>query len=405
MYFRRINHRLSSRTSICLSIALAISLAACADSPTGTLEAPTQVSGSVAVVTPSEAYSVAQGLALAMRDPAIRGLVHSAMRGSRFSEHKLVLQDLLTTPEGERVLAATAARLGQTLNAVKSSIANLPALDFYLPFKGHRQSWKSTSDVYVAVTFDPDAPAITAYGTNGQTLTLRKGDGVPAVPLIILHPAEPKSTRSDLLANGDEELIESPTVGATRSIASAPAGPAFLVEPCEGCGGGGGGGGIAPGTYINHFNIKQDDGWFGNSEMRFHSSAVVGWQFEQGQNGTSWFLISQHSCPKGTYSQDGVDTSAGYDGLFLISPTVTRGSFLTCNGFQAQYAIQIIEDDGGLNGEDDDFGWRIYAAGYYPSGAMYDPYVNSFYKETFPNGQFGPLNDADRSAYLRIIVY
>jgi len=46
-----------------------------------------------------------------------------------------------------------------------------------------------------------------------------------------------------------------------------------------------------------------------------------------------------------------------------------------------------------------------FLGGYYPSGAMYDPYVNSFYAETFPNGQFGPLDDAHRTAYLRIIVY
>lgn len=384
---------LSARDGLALSLALG--LGACADAPTGAIVPPAGAFRSVAVATPSNAQAVAEGLALAMRDPSIRRQVHRAMRASRFNEHKLVLQDVVNTADGANLFSA----------ATKSAIAKLPALDFYLPFQGHRKTWKPTADVYVAVTFDPDAPAITAYGTNGQTLTLRKGDGVPAGPLIILHPAEPKSTRSDLLANGDEELIESPTVGATSSIASAPAGPAFLILPPGGGGGGGGGGGIAPGTYINHFNIKQDDGWFGSSEMRFHSFAKVGWQFEPARNGTSWVMISQHSCPKGTYSKDGVDTSAGYDGLFLISPTVTRGSFLTCNGFQAQYAIQIIEDDGGLNGEDDDFGWRIYAAGYYPSGAMYDPYVNSFYKETFPNGEFGPLNDADRSAYLRIIVY
>jgi len=95
----------------------------------------------------------------------------------------------------------------------------------------------------------------------------------------------------------------------------------------------------------------------------------------------------------------------GYDGLYLISPTVTRGSIQTCNGLVAQYAIHITEVDGDLNGNDDDYGWRIYAAGNYPSGTMYDPVVNSFYAETFPNGLFGPLDDAHRTAYLRVIVY
>lgn len=70
----------------------------------------------------------------------------------------------------------------------------------------------------------------------------------------------------------------------------------------------------------------------------------------------------------------------------------------------AQYAINIWEIDGGLN-NDDDYGWRIWAGGNYPSGALYDPYVNSFYANTFPNGEFGALTDDARTAYLRIIVY
>jgi hypothetical protein len=201
--------------------------------------------------------------------------------------------------------------------------------------------------------------------------------------------------------NNSDGLIESPTRISTPSQGS------FFVACGETCGGGSGGGGgsPAPGTYINHFNIKQDDGWFGNSEMRFYSFAEVGGQFHQGLNGTSWFFITTHSCAKGTYSQDGVVTSDGYDGLFPISPTVTRTSGLTCDGLQASYAIHIMEDDGGLNGDDDDYGWRIYAGVSYPYGAMYDPVVNSFYVETFPNGEQGPLDDAHRSAYLRIIVY
>ncbi len=309
---------------------------------------------------------------------------------------------MLTSFQPPACATSDTERCFLSLSSVKGEVASLPALDFYLPFPAHRQSWMPTQDVYVATTFDKRAPSITAYGSNGQVLALRQADGVPTVPLIILHPAEPKTAHTTPLANGDGGLIESPTRMSTPSQGS------FLVDCGDACGGGGGGTVItspAPGTYINHFNIKQDDGWFGNSEMRFYSFAEVGWQFQQGNNGTSWFLIASHECAKGTYSQDGVVTSDGYDGLFSISPTVTRGSFLSCDGLQAQYAIHIMEADGGLNGAADDYGWRIYAAGGYPSGAMYDPVVNSFYAETFPNGLFGPLDDAHRTAYLRIIVY
>jgi hypothetical protein len=394
--------RSHSSARVGLALALALGLGACADALTGTFEPPADASKSLAIATPADAQTVARGLALAMRDPSIRAQVHAAMRGSSFNEHKLVLQDFANTPPGEHVLTAVAEALGQSLGSVESEVASLPALDFYLPFPTQRQSWRATADVYVATTFDKRAPSITAYGSNGQVLALRQADGVPAVPLIILHPAEPKTAHTTPLANGDGGLIESPTRMST------PQG-SFLVDCGDACGGTGGGGGTvvtgpAPGTYINHFNIKATDGWFGNSEMRFHSFAISAWQFQPGMNGTSWFLIG-NKCDKGTYSQDNVVTSDGYDAVVSISPTVTRGLILSCAGLTAQYAIWITESDGGLLGDDDDYGWRIYAGSVYPNGAMYDPVVNSFYAETFPNGLFGPLDDAHRTAYLRIIVY
>jgi hypothetical protein len=337
-----------------------------------------------------------------MRDPGIRGLVHSAMRASRFNEHKLVLQDFLTTPEGERVLAATAAGLGQTLTSTRSSIANLPALDFYLPFTAHRHTWKSTADVYVATTFDPDVPAITAYGTNGQTLTVRQADGTPAVPLIILHPAEPKSTHDLTLADLSSEVIENAagTPTANSSIAFAPPTASFtILPPDSGSGNYGGGGGTStgPGTYITHFNIQASDGWFGDQEeMRFQSYAVAGnWHIEQFPNG-SWHLIADYICEKGLYTQDGVNRTQGYYGPYLISPTVVKNSFLTCNGYPAVYAIHIYEVDGDI-GQNDDYGWRFWAAGGYPSGATYDT-VLTYYANTFPP------EDANTSAYFRITI-
>jgi hypothetical protein len=329
-----------------------------------------------------------------MRNPSIRAQVHAAMRGSSFNEHKLVLQDFANTPPGEHVLTAVAAALGRSLGSVKSEVASLPALDFYLPFPAHRQSWKPTEDVYVATTFDKRAPSITAYGSNGQVLALRQADGVPAVPLIILHPAEPKTTHTTPVANGEGGLIESPTRMST------PQG-SFLVDCGDACGGGGGGGGTVvtstpPGTYITHFNIQASDGWFGQEEMRFQSYAVAGHaQFVQFANG-SWHLIADYLCDKGLYSQDAVNQYQGYYGPYSISPTVTRGSFLLCSGFSAVYAVHMYEVDGDI-GQNDDYGWRFWAAGGYPNGATYDV-VYSFYANTFP------MEDANKSAYFRITI-
>ena len=388
-----VQYRSLSSARVGLALTLALGLGACADALTGTLEPTAGASKSLAIATPSDAQTLAKGLALAMRDPSIRAQVHAAMRGSSFNEHKLVLQDFANTPPGEYVLSAVAAALGQSLGSVKSEVASLPALDFYLPFPAHRQRWKPTGDVYVATTFDKRAPSITAYGSSGQVLELRQADGVPAVPLIILHPAEPKTT--SMPGNNSDSLIESPTRMSTASLVQSS-----LVECGDTCSGGGGGDAVstAPGTYITHFNIKVSDGWFGGSEIVFHSWALAGnVVFVHGNGGTN-FLVADHMCPKGDYGQSGVNTSQGYYGPYMLSPTVYKGSFLTCDGLQAGYAVHLMESDGGALGADDDFGWRFYYAGAYPAGTMYD-IVYSYYKETYP------AYDDTRSAYVRLSIY
>lgn len=64
--------------------------------------------------TPAAAQLVARALAAGMRYPAIRAHVRDALRSSRVNEHKVVLQDLITTPGGQRMLEAAAARVGVT---------------------------------------------------------------------------------------------------------------------------------------------------------------------------------------------------------------------------------------------------------------------------------------------------
>ena len=109
---------------VCLALTVAMGLGACDDAPTGTIEPALHASISLRAPTPSDAQTLARGLALAMRDPSIRGEVHSAMRASRFNEHKLVLQDLLNGPEGKKLLTAISAGLGQTPSSIKNAVAN-----------------------------------------------------------------------------------------------------------------------------------------------------------------------------------------------------------------------------------------------------------------------------------------
>lgn len=148
-------------------------------------------------------------------------------------------------------------------------------------------------------------------------------------------------------------------------------------------------------VYINHFNIQQGDGWFGDSEMQFHSVAVDGpiyaWVGDFSQT-----PVFDATCDLGSYYQNSVEEDRGYDALRLLSPGVTNVGQLVCNNSAAWYAIAIVEDDGLATGENDDFGWRFYYPGSYPFGATLGTAtanVMSFYTNTW---------DPVRSAYLRI---
>ncbi|HYN82283.1 MAG TPA: hypothetical protein VES88_12330 [Gemmatimonadaceae bacterium] len=166
-------HRLGIARGALVFAAMSIFLGACADSPTAPSDSFWHASASVSSAAPSDAVRITRAIAYAMRDASIRKAVQTAMRSSLVNEHKLVLQDYLKTQKGAKLFSATAAALDVTPQTLNDLLANLPNLDFYLPFKAHRLAWKPTSDVYVATTFDPDAATLTAYGTNGQTILTR----------------------------------------------------------------------------------------------------------------------------------------------------------------------------------------------------------------------------------------
>jgi hypothetical protein len=161
-------------------------------------------------------------------------------------------------------------------------------------------------------------------------------------------------------------------------------------------GGGSYGTTAAPGTYITHFNIQASDGWFGDSEMRFQSWALAGHIVFLNLGYQHNELVSDYQCDKGLYSQDGVKQYVGYYGPYMISPTVYKGSFLTCNGYPAVYAVHIMEIDGDI-GNTDEYGWRIWAPGQYPWGATYDV-VYTYYGNTYP------AENANTTAYFRITI-
>lgn len=354
-----------------LAIALFASAAAC-NSVTDARPA-LQTRASVAAsetAAESQAQRLARGLAAALARPQLRAQLRNDLRDSRWSEHKLVLQAFAHTRSGKALVAAAAAELGTTPDALQQTISGLPEIDLYVPFRNHRRSWRGSPDVLVAATFDGDAPAIEAYGTDGRSNTLRLADGVPAQPLVLLQPAEPKSTSSASRAGTgstieDFECQEPLSTGGTAiATSAAQSGSSVLLldDPC------GGGGGYtpppppAPGVYVTHFNIQEGDGWFGSLEIQFHSQAVSGIYPPNSAFNPYPVWIFNYACSEGNfYPSFSPNEDQGYSGLWMISPGVTNVSSVSCSTpAQYYYAINIVEIDGGLNGNNDDFGYRFF---------------------------------------------
>jgi hypothetical protein len=212
----------------------------------------------------------ARALARAMARPEIRALVRNAMRESRFNENKLVLQEFAATAQGARVVRAVADAAGVDEAAVRGWIAQLPAMDFYAPLPEHRRSWRATADVVVGANMNVDEVRLTAYATDGSVLQLNRRDGIPARPVIILHPAEPKSVVTRRGGRTAEVIDADATSGYTIQNETGMGGecdPETAIVPCD-TETGSSGGGLGPQVTITQFTPHVHDAW-GDLEVMF----------------------------------------------------------------------------------------------------------------------------------------
>jgi hypothetical protein len=345
--------------------------------PAGTISNASR--GAVSGLEANQAQDVARGIAVALANSRIRAHVRHAMRDSRWTDHKLVLQDYLHSNAGGELLEATASAMSLTSQALITHLDALPSLDFYLPFRSNRVSWRGAPDFLVASTFNKFAPTIQAFGVDGSTQELRLADGAPTRPLIILHPAEVKGVIAASEPRSTGETIES-AAETGRARVMHPFGSVAATfdlldcepdtEQCdEGGGGGTGGGGDppAPGVYLIAWDSYRTDGWFGGLEFEFRSYGFEG--FPQYQGNSLWTF--DHLCSKGTLAFTTDNTH--HDGqLLLVSPGITNVGAVTCGfgGGIHGYMLQIVEMDGGLNGSNDDYGRRFFQAGTPPFGGI-----------------------------------
>jgi hypothetical protein len=197
--------------------------------------------GVVAPAAPSAGaeQEFARVLALALREPEARALVHGAMRGSRFNEHKLVLQTFLETRDGARLASAMAAAGGVDEGQVRGWAARLPAMDFYVPFVEHRRNWTGGADVVVGANMDVDQSKFTGYTPEGGRIAFDARAGTPRQAVIFLHPAEPKAIRPSAgPRTGGGRTIQDPSEphGPLLNVTEVP--DAGICDPNDsGCGG------------------------------------------------------------------------------------------------------------------------------------------------------------------------
>ena len=130
----------------------------------------------------AEADQLARAFSAALAAPVVRLKVRDAMRASLLTEHKLVLRDFMTTSAGNALLSAAALSLHTNIAGVKEMIQRLPPLDFYVPARQHRLSWRGEDNLIVAASVTTTAPT-TAYAIGGRTVGLKLSAGVlPSKP-------------------------------------------------------------------------------------------------------------------------------------------------------------------------------------------------------------------------------
>jgi hypothetical protein len=309
---------------------------------------------------------VARVIAEAMSDPAVRSSVLGAMRASPLSEHKLVLQEYLAGPEGE-LLVAGIGRAGLNQADLVTTVRELPRMQFYVPARAQRLTWRGTPDVLVGATLTATS-VVQAFSPSGVPvrLDLRTDRELPGT-LFLLQVAEPMFKRIVSQGQAPGSVIQDPDdrdlaggwiyrdgsgrIVRVEDFADMRKRPRFAFECAPEvffCDVEGGGGSYPSGTYltrlVNH-GVCDNACIFETLEFEFRTTS----QF----NGT--LEVSTHLM--------GINPTHDWNGYFFISPYRPFGQWVE---------IGVWETDSWPN-EDDPFlcqefggGWGACQANWLP---------------------------------------
>jgi hypothetical protein len=308
---------------------------------------------------------VARGFAHALTAPEMRSHVRDAMRASPLTEHKVVLHEFVSTPGGQQVLEVAAGALGTSPAGLEAMIAELPAMDFYAPFREHRLAWQATPDVVVAAAMDTRGSTFRAFTLAGEVRQYDIRHGPPTEAVLMIHPAQRKSRRLNPQDPGQGSVIQdasdgelSGTIGWIRADGSVFEvelaalledsartanvlmddcydNPDTVLVPCSS--GGGGSPSIIPTdtTYLDYLWVNYWDGIAGSNELEFTSR-----HFVNGVQVKTGFLRIE-----GVYPED-----HWYPHIPLIFARITENA-------NEYIKVSVIETDTFFN---DDKGWRDF---------------------------------------------
>jgi hypothetical protein len=154
---------------------------------------------------------VARSVAMALQEQEVRLAVRDAMRDSPWDVHQISLHAYLESAGGRALLEAAARAAGEAPEVFRARLATLPDLDFYVPSREQRTTWRGGAGVKVVASLSFEGGAVFGFNAAGNPLpdpALERRSAQQ--PVMLLHPAELRGRRNTPQPLGAGDVIQSP---------------------------------------------------------------------------------------------------------------------------------------------------------------------------------------------------
>lgn len=297
-------------------------------------------------------------MAIALQDQGLRQRIKNDMRNSRFTvEHKLELRNYIRGNSGGILLAKMANESGRRREDLMALIDGVRPLEFYMPVRKHRETWRGEADLLVASALDEEGATLVAYDLRGRPVAISPTEA-PETPTLVIVPVEtdfsrpldPMQFRNDFDQGGEAIGTLVSDIGRfdylggeTLQMLEEPEFPECPPPP-DGCGPGGPGGpggdpdarvwrrGVSIEEYITHMRALNDHEPFFQGAPEFY--LLLAGKFIDGTEFSARIPI-----PEGPWSGSDDDNNAkwrDFGGIPLIMWDTDLGT---------RIKVQCFEDD------------------------------------------------------------